>query len=64
MFTATVVFSLITLPVEFDAGRRALNWLQHTNVTNAEAYPKAKNALSRAATTYMATALVAVVTLV
>jgi Zn-dependent membrane protease YugP len=63
LFAATVLFSLITLPVEFDASRRALQWLQHTNVTNAQEYPKAKNALKWAATTYVVAALAAVVTL-
>lgn len=64
LFAATVIFSLITLPVEFDASRRALAWLQHTNVTNGEEYPKAKNALTWAATTYVVAALAAVATLV
>lgn len=63
LFAATVIFSLVTLPVEFDASRRALAWLQHTNVTNAEEYPKAKNALTWAAMTYVVAALAAVVTL-
>ena len=63
LFAMTVLFSLITLPVEFDASRRALAWLQHTNVTNSQEYPKAKNALSWAAMTYVA-ALAAVVTLI
>jgi len=64
LFAATVLFSLITLPVEFDASRRALAWLQHTNVTNAQEYPKAKSALKWAAMTYVVAALAAVVTLV
>jgi Zn-dependent membrane protease YugP len=63
LFTLTVIFSLITLPVEFDASRRALAWLGHTNVTNAEEYPKAKDALKWAALTYVVAALAAVVTL-
>lgn len=42
LFALTVLFSLITLPVEFDASRRALAWLNRTNVTNNEEYPKAK----------------------
>lgn len=63
LFAATVIFSLITLPVEFDASRRALAWLQHTNVTNSEEFPKAKNALAWAAMTYVVAALAAVVTL-
>jgi uncharacterized protein len=64
LFAATVLFSLVTLPVEFDASRRALAWLQHTNVTNSEEYPKAKNALKWAAMTYVVAALAAVATLV
>ena len=64
IFAATALFSIITLPVEFDASRRALAWLQHTNVTNQQEYPKAKNALKWAATTYVVAALAAVVTLV
>ena len=64
LFAVTALFSLITLPVEFDASRRALAWLQRTNVTNQAEYPKAKNALKWAATTYVVAALAAVVTLV
>src|SRR4026208_263547 len=36
MMAVTVLFTLITLPVEFDASRRALVWLDNTNVTNHE----------------------------
>lgn len=64
LFAVTVLFSLITLPVEFDASRRALAWLNTTNVTNAQEYPKAKDALKWAATTYVVAALAAVATLV
>jgi Zn-dependent membrane protease YugP len=64
LFAVTVLFTLITLPVEFDASRRALAWLQHTNVTNSQEYPKAKNALTWAAMTYVVAALAAVVTLI
>lgn len=64
LFAATVLFSLVTLPVEFDASRRALVWLQNTNVTAPQEYPKAKNALTWAAMTYVVAALAAVVTLV
>jgi Predicted Zn-dependent protease len=60
----TVLFTLVTLPVEFDASKRALAWLEHTNVTNNEEFPKAKDALKWAATTYVVAALAAVVTLV
>jgi Zn-dependent membrane protease YugP len=60
----TVLFALITLPVEFDASRRALAWLNNTTVTNYQEYPKAKDALKWAAMTYVVAALAAVVTLV
>lgn len=64
LMAVTVLFSLITLPVEFDASKRALAWLQHTNVTNSKEYPMVKDALQWAATTYVVAALAAVVTLI
>lgn len=64
MMAVTVLFTLITLPVEFDASKRALVWLETTNVTNNSEYPKAKDALKWAAMTYVVAALAAVVTLV
>ncbi len=64
MMAITVLFTLITLPVEFDASRRALAWLETTNVTNTAEYPKAKDALKWAAMTYVVAALAAVVTLI
>jgi Zn-dependent membrane protease YugP len=64
LFAVTVLFSLITLPVEFDASKRALAWLNTTNVTTADEYPKAKNALTWAAMTYVVAALAAIATLV
>ncbi len=64
VMSVTVLFALVTLPVEFDASKRALAWLDRTNVTNTEEYPKAKDALKWAATTYVVAALAAVVTLI
>ena len=64
MMAVTVLFTLITLPVEFDASKRALAWLETTNVTTSAEYPKAKDALKWAATTYVVAALAAVVTLI
>lgn len=64
LMAITVVFTLITLPVEFDASKRALAWLDRTNVTNASEYPMAKDALKWAAMTYVVAALAAVVTLI
>lgn len=63
LFAVTVLFSVITLPVEFDASKRALAWLKTTNVTTATEYPKAKDALKWAAMTYVVAALAAIVTL-
>lgn len=63
LFALTTLFSLITLPVELDASRRALAWLQKTNVTNSDEYPKAKDALKWAALTYVVAAIASVVTL-
>jgi len=63
LMAITVLFSLITLPVEFDASKRALAWLNHTNVTDNREYPMAKDALKWAATTYVVAALAAVVML-
>lgn len=64
LFAVTVLFSIVTLPVEFDASRRALAWLNRTNVTNRDEYPKAKNALTWAAMTYVVAAMAAIATLV
>ena len=64
LMAVTVIFSLITLPVEFDASKRALAWLNNTNVTTWYEHPQAKDALKWAAMTYVVAALAAVVTLV
>jgi uncharacterized protein len=64
LFGLTTLFSVITLPVEFDASRRALAWLNRTNITNTTEYPKAKDALKWAALTYVVAAIAAVATLV
>lgn len=64
LFALSVLFTLITLPVEFDASNRALAWLNGTNVANSQEYPKAKDALKWAAMTYVVAALAAVVTLI
>ncbi len=58
-FGVTTLFSLITLPVEFDASNRALRWLEETNTTTVEEQTGAKDALWWAAMTYVAAALAA-----
>ena len=60
-FGATALFSLITLPVEFDASKRALVWLDETGITQGAEYDGAKDALWWAAMTYVAQALSALV---
>lgn len=64
LFGLTTLFSLITLPVEFDASNRALAWLNRTNITNQREYPKAKDALKWAALTYVVAAVASIATLV
>jgi uncharacterized protein len=63
LFAVTTLFSLITLPVEFDASNRALAWLDNTNVMRRDEHDKAKDALWWAAMTYVVAALASVVTL-
>jgi Zn-dependent membrane protease YugP len=65
LFAVTTIFSVITLPVEFDASRRALAWLNDTNITRrGEEYNGAKDALKWAAMTYVVAALASIATLV
>ncbi len=56
-FAATTLFSFITLPVEFDASRRALVWLNESGVTRGAEHDGAKDALWWAAMTYVSAAL-------
>jgi uncharacterized protein len=64
LFAVSTIFSLVTLPVEFDASRRALAWLDKTNATNNDEQPKAKDALKWAAMTYVVAALASLITLI
>jgi len=57
-------FALVTLPVEFDASKRALAWLNQAGITHGEEHRKAAHALRLAATTYVVSALSAVTILV
>lgn len=63
LFTLTTLFSFITLPVEFDASRRALAWIQSHNVVTEREYGFAKDALWWAAMTYVVAALGSLATL-
>lgn len=54
------LFALITLPVEFDASRRALAWVKTRNVVTPEEYDMAQDALKWAAMTYVVAAIGAI----
>ena len=55
------LFSLITLPVEFNASRRALNWLEEVGIAAGDQYAGARKALFWAAMTYVVAALGSIV---
>ena len=57
MFAMVFLFSVVTLPVEFNASRRALAWLQSSNSLSQQELSQAKEALSWAASTYVVAAL-------
>lgn len=63
LFGLTTLFSLVTLPVEFDASRRALAWLNRSGLTSGTQQKGAEEALRAAAMTYVAAALSSLVTL-
>ena len=56
MFSLAVVFQLITLPVEYNASKRAINLLEETGILYADELPKTKKVLNAAALTYVAAA--------
>lgn len=64
LFATSTLFSVITLPVEFDASARALKWLNTANITTTGEHEKAKDALKWAALTYVVSALASVAMLV
>lgn len=64
LFAVTTLFSVITLPVEFDASARALTWLGTANITSAGEKENAKDALKWAALTYVVAALASIAMLV
>ncbi|MDY3914160.1 MAG: zinc metallopeptidase [Phocaeicola sp.] len=64
MFALTTLFSFITLPVEIDASRRALVWLNGAGITSTRNHEMAKDALTSAAYTYVVAALGSLATLV
>ena len=63
LFSASVLFTLVTLPVEFNASSRALKTIQSTGMLNPEEYTGAKKVLSAAAMTYVAAAATSIMQL-
>jgi Zn-dependent membrane protease YugP len=63
LFALTTLFSFITLPVEFDASRRALAWMDQRGIVTTQEHVMAKDALWWAAMTYVVAALASLATL-
>lgn len=57
LFAVSTLFSIVTLPVEYDASNRALAWLENTGMTRSNEHDKAKDALKWAARTYVVAAI-------
>ena len=64
LFALTTLFSFVTLPVEIDASRRAVNWIRSAGVVTPQEYPGAVDALRSAAYTYVIAALSSLATLI
>ncbi len=64
LFAITTLFSVVTLPVEFDASNRALAWMESSGVSSSIEHQKAKNALHWAAMTYVVAAISSVAMLI
>lgn len=63
LYGIMALFSVITLPVEYDASNRALAWLENKNMLSREEHAGAKDALKWAARTYLVAAIGALSTL-
>jgi Zn-dependent membrane protease YugP len=63
LFSLTTLFSFVTLPVEFDASARAVQWIDQAGIMQESQLDKAKDALKWAAMTYVVAALSSLVTL-
>lgn len=64
LFAIVVFFNIVTLPVEFDASKRALEMLEDNSFLTADEIVPAKKVLSAAALTYVAAAILAILNLV
>ena len=64
LFSATVVFQLVTLPVEFNASNRALAQIENLGIVSHDEVRKSRKVLNAAALTYVAAAATAVLQLI
>ncbi|MCR4658640.1 MAG: zinc metallopeptidase [Lachnospiraceae bacterium] len=64
LFTLGVAFQIVTLPVEFDASKRALEYLQGSGIVDESELGGSKKVLTAAALTYVASAAAAILTLI
>ena len=62
-YSIMTLFTIITLPVEFDASNRALAWVKTRNIVTPDEYLMSKDALKWAAMTYVVAALASMATL-
>lgn len=62
-YLVLTLFSFVTLPVEFDASKRALSWIDYRGIVTSQEHEMAKDALKWAAMTYVVAALGSLVTL-
>ncbi len=63
LYSVTTLFSFVTLPVEIDASRRAVTWLDSRGLTDSDTHDDAVSALRAAAYTYVVAALSSLATL-
>lgn len=63
LFAITTIFTIVTLPVEYDASNRALKWLESTGITAGREHEQAADALKWAARTYVVAAVSSIATL-
>ena len=63
MFSAAVLFQLVTLPVEFNASARALEQLESNGILYRDEVSQTRKVLSAAALTYVAAAATAILQL-
>ena len=64
MLSAAALFSIVTLPVEYNASHRALAWLEDQHMLTREQQGQAREALMWAARTYLVAAISAITTII